>query len=275
MTLIQRNFKHDPTRFNVLSSGGGTQSIAIICLIHAKKLPKPDCIVMIDTEREASNALNYQRQYMMPMCHEIGLDYYIVEKSLISPIDLIYPKNGTVLPGYHSEFNGRNKSGHCKGKQPGYCSVKWKSDVFQKFLNMQYGERYLTKRGVNIWLGMSFDEPKRIKTILGKWQRKYPLFEMMITRETAIKLVEDYGLPTPPRSACWMCPNRSDAEWLWMKDNVPEDFKKACEHEKELQQDFPHLWLTRYGVPLDKAPFLSQDNMTNLTQFCDTGMCFS
>lgn len=58
--IPRRQFKHNPQRLNVLSSGGGTQSNAIICLIHAGALPKPDVIVMSDTEREASNVFAYQ-----------------------------------------------------------------------------------------------------------------------------------------------------------------------------------------------------------------------
>lgn len=271
-----RQFKHNPNRFNVMSSGMGTQSNAIICMIHAEILPKPDVIVAADTEREASNVFEYQKKHIQPLCDEMNIPYYIVPKSQFTNVDLVQPSSGMTLAGYYSEWDGRKENGECRGKQPGYCSARWKREVIERFLNKKYGQSYLTKRGVDMWMGMSLDEPKRIKVTTGKWHRVYPLFEMMITRQMAIQFVEQYNLPTPPRSACWMCPNRRESEWLWMKENVPEDFKKACEHEKEIQKDNPHLWLTKYGVPLADAPLKSNgmDEQLDLVQFCDSGMCF-
>lgn len=249
------NFKYNPERLNVLSSGGGTQSNAIICLIHAGLLPKPDIIVMSDTAREASNVFTYYKQYIAPLCDDIGLEYVIIPKALYATHDLSIPASNAPLPGYFTELNGRKKNGYCAGKQPAFCSDKWKKEVIQRYLNQRYGERYLTLRGVDTWFGISIDEAnRRAKETKGKWCRRYPLVELNITQEESVQIVEDYGLPTPPRSLCWMCPNRSDEMWSWMRDNVPEDFQKAIEHEKEIQEQWPHLWLTKYGIPLAEAP---------------------
>ncbi|WP_140918442.1 hypothetical protein [Limnobaculum xujianqingii] len=248
-------FNYTPERLNVLSSGGGTQSNAIICLIHAGVLPKPDIIVMSDTMREASNVFTYQRDHIAPLCDEIGLEYVIIPKSDYATHDLSISPAHAPLPGYFTEMNGRKKTGYCSGKQPAFCSDKWKKEVIQRYLNQRYGEKYLTRRGVDMWIGISVDEAaRRAKTTKGKWRRRYPLIELNITQPQSVKLVEDYGLPTPPRSLCWMCPNRSDDMWLWMRDNVPEDFERACLHEREIQKNWPHLWLTKYGVPLATAP---------------------
>lgn len=125
---------------------------------------------------------------------------------------------------------------------------------------------------------MSFDEPRRIKIVEGKWQKRYPLFEAQITREQAIKIVEEYGLPTPPRSACYMCPNRHDDEWQHMRENSPIDFELACKFEAELQKEYPWLWLHRSGIPLKSLDFKvisrSDRQMDILDRNCDTGMCF-
>jgi len=126
-----------------------------------------------------------------------------------------------------------------------------------------------------MWLGMSFDEARRIKITQGKWRKVYPLFEMMMTRKMAIEFVEYYGLPTPPRSACWMCPNRSDNEWLWMKKNVIADFKRACLHEKEIQAKHPYLWLTRYGIPLEQIEFIEKSEQNARVYPCKSELCFS
>ena len=246
----------------------------MILLIKMGLLPKPDLIAMVDTEREASNVFDYQREHIAPICEDIGVEYVIIKKSEFTQNDVSLASDpDAILPGFFTEIKGRTADGRTNGKQPGYCSVKWKVEPLQRYLNNRFGERELTKRGVDFWIGMSLDEPKRVKIALGKWQKRYPLFEMRITREQAIGIVEANGLPTPPRSSCWMCPNRRPEEWRWMKKNVPDDFRRAVEFEKEMQRDFPYLWLTREGVPLPESKFLIDDS-NPLDKLCDSGMCF-
>lgn len=280
---LRREFKipeERKGRLQVMSSGGGTQSNCIIVLIAMGALPKPDIVIMSNTEREASNVFEYQEKYIKPICDEIGLEYVIINKSDYTKHDISYINESgeeTTLPPFFSEFNGRNQDGTI-GKQPGFCSSKWKSDVLNRYLNKRYGEKELTKRGVDYWIGMSFDEKNRVKYPTGKWQKRYPLFEAQILREQAIKIVEEFGLPEPPRSACWMCPNRHDDEWQWMKENVPEDFERAVKFEKELQKDFEWLWLHRTGEPLSDLDFKklsrSSKQIDIFEKYCDTGLCF-
>jgi len=273
--IPSRSFKHNPERLNVLSSGGGTQSNAIICLIHAGVLPKPDIIVMSDTEREASNVFSYQKEYIAPLCEDMGVEYFIVPKSQYATYDVVGPDPDVPLPGYYTEYNGRDKNGFCTGRQPAFCSDKWKTEVIHRFLNEKYGQLNLTRRGVDMWLGISIEEAaRRMRVTTGKWVKRYPLVEIMMTKQMAIQCVEDYGLPTPPPSLCWMCPNRDDDLWLYMKNHIPEDFARACEHEKKIQKLWPHLWLTKYGVPLAEAPLKpsgGKNTQMDLVQFMETG----
>lgn len=188
--IPRREFKHNPERLNVISSGGGTQSNAIICLVHAGVLPKPDIIVMSDTEREASNVFEYQKKYIAPICEDMGVDYLIVPKSRFATYDIDGPDPDVPLPGYFTEYEGRDSKGMCAGKQPAFCSIKWKTEVIQRFLNERYGEKYLTARGVDSWMGISIEEAKRrAKYPTGKWQRRYPLIEMLMTKQMAIQCV--------------------------------------------------------------------------------------
>ncbi|CAI2005946.1 Uncharacterised protein [Serratia marcescens] len=251
----------------------------MICLIHAGVLPKPDVIVMSDTEREASNVFAYQAKHIKALCDEVGIEYHIVPKSLYATYDIVGPDEDEPLPGYFSTRNGRDANGWCTGKKPTFCSVKWKQEVVQRFLNDKYGEKFLTARGVDMWMGISIEEAaRRMKVTDGKWRRRYPLIDMMMTKQMCIQCVEDYGLPTPPASLCWMCPNRDDDLWLFMKENVPEDFQRACDHEKEIQKTWPWLWLTKYGIPLGEAPLKpsgGKGTQMDLVQFCETGMCFT
>ena len=265
-------------RLQVLSSGGGTQSNCMIVLVAMGLIPKPDLIAMVDTEREASNVFDFQRKYILPICEKIGVEYVIVKKSDFTDCDITYKSDSeTVLPAFFTEYDGRKPDGTCN-KQPGFCSDKWKKDPLHRYLNRRFGEKELTKRGVDFWIGMSLEERSRVNFPSGKWQKLYPLFEAQILREQAIKIVMDYGLPEPPRSACWMCPNRHDDEWLWMKENIPDDFARAVQFEKALQKEYEWLWLHREGKPLSELNFkdlsrsTKQDDM--FEKYCDTGMCF-
>ncbi|MEZ9892627.1 hypothetical protein AB4356_09620 [Vibrio lentus] len=261
-------FKYNPERVNILSSGGGTQSNATIVLISQGKLPKPDLIIMSDTEREMSEVFDYQKKYIKPICDDMGVDYIIVPKSEYTKNDITDVKGNNVLPPVFTEWNGRDDYGLC-GKQPGFCSDKWKKDIVRRVCN----ERF-PKSQFDMWLGITTDEIKRVKPTIGKWQNRYPLIELRLSRSEAIGTVQNAGLPTPPRSACWMCPNRHDSEWQYMKERCPRDFKKAVQFEQDLQKEYPHLWLHKSGVPIGEVVF-TDGQLDMFYSFCDSGMCFT
>mgnify|MGYP000739671681 CR=1 FL=1 len=271
--------RYSSERINVLSSGGGTQSCAMICLIHQGKIPKPDLIVMVDTEREISEAIDYQHNHMIPLCKDMGVDYHIIKKSEYTNDDIQLASaqergsDDNVLPG----FFVTNENGEM-GKGPGFCSGAWKSTVIKRHINRLFTQKEATRRGVTFWMGMTIDEMRRVKTPLGKWQKWYPLVELAMHRQSAIQLVEDYNLPTPPRSACWMCPNRHNNEWAHMQDNCPIDFARAVAFERDLIARFPQYRLTKNDNKLlGDIDFIDdgRGSQMDLLQFCDSGMCFT
>ena len=76
-----------------------------------------------------------------------------------------------------------------------------------------------------------------------------------------------------PHSACYMCPNLADSEWVDMKTNWPDDFWRAVLIERELRKGDPHFWLHPSCQPLDEVDFDAQQTM-----FADrgcTGGCFT
>lgn len=272
---LRKPFTPNPDRLQVLSNGGGTQSCAVAVLIYQGALPKPDLVIMVDTEREASDAIEYQLKHIKPLFDEMGVPFLVVKKSKWTRDDVVSENDDDcVLPGFYTEFSGRDKHGKCN-KQPGYCSSKWKVTPLRRELNHRFGEKELTAQGVDFWVGMSLEERSRVKYPTGKWQKRYPLFEAGILRNQAIKIVEDFGLPTPPRSSCWMCPNRANEEWLFMQQHVPQDFAAAVAFEKELRKDFPWLYLHKEGKTLDLVDLTIPTKQLDIyDQFCDTGMCF-
>jgi hypothetical protein len=84
--------------------------------------------------------------------------------------------------------------------------------------------------------------------------------------------MRELGWPEPPGSNCWMCPNQSDNEWRWLRQNSPIEFRKAVEFEREMQERDPLTFLHRSCVPLDAVEFTQEDSL--FERACSSGECF-
>ncbi len=251
-------------RVQVWSSGGGVQSSAIAALIVQGKLEKPDIAVISDTEREASQVWEFSDKVITPALKYIGVDLVRIKKSDYATVDLYGGKDSDdiLIPVHFDE----TETGE-KGKLPTFCSNEWKQRVIRRYCTKLY-----PKAEFDIWLGFSTDEMRRCKTPIGKWQHRFPLIEQRLSRDDCISLVERMGWGTPPRSSCWMCPNRSPHEWLDLKQNYPQDFSQAVKFEREIQIKDPDFYLTNTCQPLDTVDFNeSQGDMFT----CNSGYCFT
>ena len=250
--------KRDATE--IWSSGGGVQSTAIAALICQNEIPPPDLAVIVDTERELSTTWAYLDKWVMPELKKHGVVLYRVKKSRYATVDLNSPKGDILIPAFTTE------SGEI-GKLPTYCSTEWKQRVMR---------RWAVEQGVkqaNVWIGFSTDELRRVKQVTGKWQQSYPLISRGLSRNDCMALVERMGWPSPPRSSCWMCPNKSHEEWRWQQQHAPADFNLAVDFEKQIQAQDEDLWLTDVGKPIGGIDF-SDDHGDLFTGRCDSGMCF-
>lgn len=236
----------------VWSCGGGTQSGAIAELIASGKLPVPDLAFMTDTGRERSSTWPFVDAFIRPRLLSVGLDLQIVQKSEFATVDLFSLKERSILlPGFTTQ------SGKV-GRLGGFCSGEWKREV---------GMRYLRSIGVESatqWIGISVDEMHRVRTPRTKWlQLRYPLlFDVPMRRWQCVELIRAAGWKgLIPHSACWMCPNLSDPEWLDMKLHWPEDFSNACALDRELRETDPHFFIHGSCIPLDEVDFTAQRTM--------------
>jgi len=247
----------------VWSCGGGTQSGAMAALIGAGRLPQPDICLMVDTGRERSSTWPFVNDFIKPQLSLAGCKLVIVPMSDYATVGLIGLNGDILLPGFTTQTG-------TIGKLPAFCSNEWKKRVC---------ERYLRSIGIEScrkWMGISRDELKRLRAPDCLWmQLWYPLvFELCMTRLDCVQTIRATGWKGDiPHSACWMCANHADDEWLEMKIYQPEDFAKACELEKEMQAIDPHFWLHPSCKPLAEVDFTAQ-----YTMFADrgcTGGCFT
>lgn len=249
-------------RFQVWSSGGGTQSCAIAALIVLGKMQKPDLAVIIDTERESSGTWEYHDSVIVPALESVGVKLHRVNKSEFATVDL-YSENGDLLiPAFTDQNDG-------VGKMPTFCSNEWKQRAMRRWASTQ-----TNASSFDVWIGISTDEMRRVKQVEGKWKNRYPLIEQRMNRGDCIALVERIGWPTPPRSSCWMCPNKTRHEWQYQKDNFPQDHEKAVKFEQEIRKKDDALWLTQEARPLDEIDFSSMPDMFSGSSACNSGYCF-
>lgn len=246
--------------------GGGTQSVAIAVLLARGKLPRPERIVIADTSREASETWSYADAYVRPLLAPLGLQIEVAPHSLAT-VDL-YAKNGQLLIPAFSQ----------KGMNETWCSAEWKAYVAERFYrSVGYGP----KRPIKTWIGISLDEMGRAHPGKRRWQKLYwpLLFDVPMRREECRTLVLSEGLPEPPKSSCWMCPYRKNAQWRKLRDEWPEDFERACVLDAELRASADRqVYLHKSRVPLREADLSEPDALVaplfGEVEHCDSGHCW-
>jgi hypothetical protein len=235
--------------------------VAIACLVAQGKLPRPEWVVIADTGREKSETWAYTDTYVRPLLQPLGIEIHIAGHEL-STVDL-YSGNGDLLiPAYTAH-----------GKLPTFCSTEWKRRVVQRFLR---------SRGIgpsnptNLWIGISVDEAHRAKPSDTGWiTHQWPLlFDHPLRRAECARLVESMGLPTPPRSSCWMCPHHRDDEWRQLKATNPADFNKAVQLDTALRERDSELFLHKSRKPLAIVDLTVESEQHDMFPDCDSGMCW-
>jgi hypothetical protein len=123
---------------------------------------------------------------------------------------------------------------------------------------------------------MSAEEARRIRVSGLYWMKYwYPLiFELRMLRNQCVALIRSTGWIGPiPHSACKMCPNMRDDEWIDLKVNFPGDFAEACQLKADLRAIDPLFYLHPSCVPLAEVDFMAQSTMFP-DRGCATG-CFT
>jgi hypothetical protein len=256
-------------RVQLWSCGGGRQSVLMLGLIKLGELPRPDHVVMVDTNRERQSTWDYVHQVIEPECRGLGLPFTIIDRSKYATVDLWSgeDKDTLLIPAFTT------KSGGDIGKLPEFCAIQWKQRPVMRWAAEQEGWKL---RGVDCWLGITTEEKgRRRKPSTQWWHQKYPLLDVCPSHVSRVyEICDQFGWPEPPRSCCWMCPNMGNAEWRDMRDHYPEDFAKAVQLEREIQTKDPHAWLHRKAIPLDMVDLGEPEPAGLFKGGCSSGMCY-
>lgn len=262
-------------KYQVFSSGGGTQSACITALIIQKVLPRPDFIVIADTGREMPTTWEYMDNVLQPALKKVGLSIIKVsamEKSRQPDIYYHSKKTGEkgdlMIPFFSNKDNN-------PVKLPAFCSGYWKGNVVNEYLSKQGVKRQDYVK----WIGFSLDETNRVLRMQKGEEYKdglirFPLVEQRLKRQDAIRLVEKMGWPTPPRSRCWMCPNQSDLQWQEVKTKHPDFFRKAIKMDELIRADGTNAFLHSTMQPLKSVDLSKEDDLFSDGSGCSSGDCF-
>lgn len=237
--------------------GGGLQSIRILTLIADKKIQKPTLAIMVDTGYERQSTWDYHNQYSAKIMADLGIELHIVPHSL-SIYDLYSSSGKLLLPAFTE-----------RGKLPTFCSANWKRNVSLKYVHkLNYGR----KKPFIQWFGMSLDEISRMVLPKQKYiTNHYPLIFDYKQRKHECKIgILEFGLPVPKKSSCYICPHLQNYGWADIRDNYPQDFKKAITVDNLIRNkgEGNPFFLHFSRTPLDKADLTTNDELLPMEQLC-------
>lgn len=243
----------------ILSYGGGKQTIAILVFIANGELPLPELAIMADTGRERTSTWRYLEAHARPLMEKIGLPFVIASHELAT-VDL-YGHNGDLLLPCFTQT----------GKLPTFCSDEWKKLVVRRKLReLGYGP----DNPVDLWIGMSLDEVHRMRKSDKKWiENYYPLcYDVKRRRHECVLEIKRFGLPEPPKSSCWMCPNMQNSEWQEIRAGDPNDWTRAVEvdYMTRSKDTDGGVYIHHSRLPLDKADLTIRERSMPILDCADS-----
>lgn len=265
--------KPNPTPFNFLSLGAGVQSSTMALMAARGEIePRPTAAIFADTQAEPASVY----RWLDWLEAEIGrspLPFPVIRVTRGSLTNdslqlrkrvksVGAPWSKSLIPAYIKNPDGT------RGILGRSCTYDYKVMRLLKeqrrLAGIKRGQKEIT---VTSWIGISFDEIQRMKPSRVAWvQHRWPLIELEMNRRDCLAWMERNGYPKPPRSACVYCPFHSDQEWKRLRDEEPQEFIRAVEFEKGLQEvkrQTPNMkgvpFLHGSLVPLGEVKFAERD----------------
>ena len=297
--------------YRVLSLGAGVQSSTMALMFETGQLsPPPDVAIFADTQAEPQSVYDYL-EYIKRMVHRFpivtcsnGSLVKDVLRGQLEPPFFIYKSDeqfSTEISKWvrlcddkKNEFEKKNGMECPKSLLPRrpsrqgmlrrQCTASYKIKPIQKAIRviLGYKKYQRVKEDVTMLIGISTDEIQRVKDSRIPWiKNEYPLIDLDMSRSDCLKHFDKMSLVRPPRSACYMCPYKNDNEWVDMRDNSPDEFKKAVKFDRDIRtldgEDFKNF-LHKSCVPLGDVLFRPKKKEDQLTIFSDMnnecdGMC--
>jgi len=231
----------------VLSLGAGVQSSTLLMKIYNGEIAPVDVAIFADTGNEPQEVYDWFEFLKDKVKDKIKIlivkedrNTGDISKDIMSPTGFF-----ASIPVYTI-----NKD-QSKGMTLRTCTDRYKIQPINKKIRELLEVENLRGKVVEMVMGISFDEIQRAKYPPNKWAvHCYPLVENKITRHDCLHYFESLGFPTPPRSACIMCPYHSNEDWQRFKEEQPENFKFAVEFDDKLRSNKESQFVKKLGTEL-------------------------
>lgn len=262
------------------SSGGGVQSTAALVLSAQGVIDFPvHLFANVGDDSEGPETLVYVREVLVPYAEAHGIEYHELHRerrdgTTETLLGRLLKEGSRSLPIPVRMSNGA----------PGTrsCTMDFKLRVIAKWLKANGAT---PEQPAHVGIGFSLDEMHRVGNAQAReWERvEYPLLDLKLKRSDCMEITRKAGLPPAPKSACWFCPFHKPSTWSEMRRDDPEHFWQSVELERTLndRRDMlgkDHVFLTRFGRPLDEAVGEAQDQLfpdvDGWGETCDEGVCF-
>ena len=253
----------------ILSLGAGVQSSVLALMACRGELhPKPDHIMFADTGDEPA-AVYEHLEWLKLELEKSGLKITTVSGGSIREDiqNILYDTSDKAGRIGQPPFYTLNGSIHnaTQGKLLRKCTTEYKiapmTKKIRELVGLKKGMHFPKDVRIIKLLGISLDEVIRMKPSPFKWEEiLYPLIDLGMTRWDCFRWLKQHEYPTPPRSACMICPFHSNDHWREMKRSRREEFDSVCDFDDELRvgkvpKVTGKVYLHRYCVPLREIDF--------------------
>ena len=263
----------------VFSFGGGVQSTAALVLAAQGRIDYQTFLFCnVGEDSENPDTLFYVQEVALPFAKQHGLELLELRKvRRDGSVDSVY--STITRPDSRSIGIPVRMSNGAPGRRA--CTLDFKIRVVDRWLRKQ-GAR---SSGAVVGLGISLDEFTRMRTNTDPetiaWKTlDYPLIDLRFDRQACIALIQQAGLPVPPKSSCWFCPYHSQRAWQDLRETRPLLFERTVvlevlinERRASLGKDAVYLSCKCKPLPMATSEYV-QSSLLEDDQVCESGYCF-
>lgn len=210
--------------FRAISLGWGVQSFTLAAMVALGELEPVDVAVHADTTHERSQTYEFAERWT-PWLEAHGVKVVKVQADNTEPIN---KHGGVMLPAY---MRKEDKLAQFSRQ----CTDNWKRVPLRRYL-----QAHRNGTPVEMWLGISYDEYRRMKDSDVKYiTNRYPLIEMKMTRDNCETWLSARDLEVPVKSSCVFCPYHNMAAWRELKQSGNGDWDKAVQVDEMIRKACP------------------------------------
>lgn len=229
--------------YRAISLGAGAQSSVLALLLSRSDprlvelgYPKPDVAIFADTGWEPDYVyrhldwLEEQLEYPLLRVSDGDLKTNLKKGRTVSNHRFID------VPLFMVNQDGK------KGMLRRQCTNHYKiRPIYRRIREEAGGQRgrpFPKGKHAEMWLGISLDEVGRMKPSREPWvEHRWPLVDLGMSRRDCVEWFSaEYPGRHLPRSACVICPYRSDEHWLELKRSEPASYDEAVEFDRWLRR---------------------------------------